>query len=572
MYCLKCGQFNEDGVKFCQSCGTPLEQEPKAEEKETASVTTMPGTCPSCGFVNEPNTKFCQNCGSSLTGAVADTGKEEKKKSRVKKPVNVKGFDLKKILVAAGAIVALVLVIVILSNLFKTGNYIECKNAVFTYNADEEYLIGLVDGKLCSIDSDSHGYDVTINLDGTKAVLYSYGSRELYYFDGSAVRSVAEDVESWEISADGSAVIYNTEGDELYDLYIYSGGKSTMIASEVAGSCISPDGGTVGYIGNVNRETNSFKGFIWDGSEKELGKNKTPLALSNGGKYIYYLKGSIDEIDSNSATVYVQKGTNDDTKQKLGDVSYTMEFYLNADGTQALLVENDKTYVSVKGGERIKISGSDCTLVLPQNTQRCIGEIVTTMGIKSFADMYYCTNSNSGGGYKLLYVNKNFEASTAANNVDSYIYLADDGKTLYYLKGDSIRRINASKSGSEAETLIEDDVLRFCTTKDGKTIFFVTDEGELYGCKGGKKTKLLTDDLDNFAAYALYGGDTIYYISDGELYSSKGDKTTKISGFSGDVVSVYCSYFGITVHCSDDGDINIYRSSDGKNYDLVVQE
>lgn len=567
MYCLKCGQFNEDGVKFCQSCGTPLEQQPKAAEPETPSVTAAPGTCPECGYVNEPDVKFCQNCGKSLTGAVTETEPEKKEKTRVKKPG--KSFDLKKLLIAAGAVVAVVLVIVVLSSLFKTGNYIVCKNAIFTYGADEEYLIGLADGKLCSFETDSYSYSVTTSLDGTKAVLYSYGSNELYYFDGSAVRSVAEDVESYEMSADGSAVIYNTEGDELYDLYIYSGGKSSMIASEVTGSCISPDGKIVGYIGDYNEETESFKGYLWDGSEKELGKNKVPLAASNGGKYIYYAKYSGDD---EQATVYVQKGTNDDTKQKLGDLFSTSEFYLNSDGDQAMLVEYDKTYVSVKGGERIKVSGSACNPILPQNTQSCIGEMVTTLGIKSFADMYYSTSSNSGSGYKLLYVNKSFESSTAANNVDSYYALADDGKTLYYLKGDSIRRINASKSGSEAETLVEDDVSRFCISDNGKTIFFVTDEGELYSCRNGKKTKLLTDDLDSYSAYSLYGGDTIYYISDGELFSSTGDKSTKISGFSGDVTGVYCSHFGITVHCSDDGDINIYRSSDGKKYDLVVQE
>ena len=56
MTCQACGTPNEDGRKFCKSCGQPL-----------ALV------CASCGAVNTPDARFCGECGSVLTEAAAST-------------------------------------------------------------------------------------------------------------------------------------------------------------------------------------------------------------------------------------------------------------------------------------------------------------------------------------------------------------------------------------------------------------------------------------------------------------------------------------------------------------------
>ncbi len=52
MTCQACGTANEDGRKFCKSCGQPL-----------ALV------CGSCAADNTPDARFCGECGSALTGA-----------------------------------------------------------------------------------------------------------------------------------------------------------------------------------------------------------------------------------------------------------------------------------------------------------------------------------------------------------------------------------------------------------------------------------------------------------------------------------------------------------------------
>ena len=54
--CPSCGHENQDGVKFCQECGSKLGEAGKP-------------TCPSCGAQNPPGTKFCGDCGARLSEA-----------------------------------------------------------------------------------------------------------------------------------------------------------------------------------------------------------------------------------------------------------------------------------------------------------------------------------------------------------------------------------------------------------------------------------------------------------------------------------------------------------------------
>lgn len=51
--CPNCYNVNQEGVKFCQECGTKLGAPSKS-------------TCPDCGTKNPPETRFCGECGRKL--------------------------------------------------------------------------------------------------------------------------------------------------------------------------------------------------------------------------------------------------------------------------------------------------------------------------------------------------------------------------------------------------------------------------------------------------------------------------------------------------------------------------
>lgn len=53
--CPNCGYKNQEGIKFCQECGTPL----------TAPATKF---CTSCGAELAPGVRFCGECGASQNG------------------------------------------------------------------------------------------------------------------------------------------------------------------------------------------------------------------------------------------------------------------------------------------------------------------------------------------------------------------------------------------------------------------------------------------------------------------------------------------------------------------------
>jgi class 3 adenylate cyclase/tetratricopeptide (TPR) repeat protein len=49
--CATCGTANDEGAKFCNECGAPLQS-----------------GCPNCGAANKPGAKFCSECGTALAG------------------------------------------------------------------------------------------------------------------------------------------------------------------------------------------------------------------------------------------------------------------------------------------------------------------------------------------------------------------------------------------------------------------------------------------------------------------------------------------------------------------------
>ena len=65
MKCRNCGAENQEGAKFCSSCGSKLEE----EVLETQEVKVEPGQvkCRICGHINTTEDTYCKLCGSQLS-------------------------------------------------------------------------------------------------------------------------------------------------------------------------------------------------------------------------------------------------------------------------------------------------------------------------------------------------------------------------------------------------------------------------------------------------------------------------------------------------------------------------
>lgn len=79
--CHQCGFSNNQGAKFCISCGSPLQQAPPAPNAPVSGK-----KCPSCGFVNAEDYMFCIECGTNLANVQAQNQQENEVGEAVEEP------------------------------------------------------------------------------------------------------------------------------------------------------------------------------------------------------------------------------------------------------------------------------------------------------------------------------------------------------------------------------------------------------------------------------------------------------------------------------------------------------
>ncbi len=65
------GHRNDEGNRFCDQCGAPLQETAaagSAAAAPAANIGSAAGSmaCPVCGQENMPGTAFCDNCGAAL--------------------------------------------------------------------------------------------------------------------------------------------------------------------------------------------------------------------------------------------------------------------------------------------------------------------------------------------------------------------------------------------------------------------------------------------------------------------------------------------------------------------------
>lgn len=83
--CQQCGFSNNQGAKFCISCGSPLQQAPAAPNAPVSGK-----KCPSCGFINAADSAFCVECGTNIAAVAANNpqaGTEAKQEEPMQQPI-----------------------------------------------------------------------------------------------------------------------------------------------------------------------------------------------------------------------------------------------------------------------------------------------------------------------------------------------------------------------------------------------------------------------------------------------------------------------------------------------------
>lgn len=475
--------------------------------------------CGTCGAENENSARFCWNCGSPLEAAAYPP-------PRKPEPKRSKGGH-KGLLIAAAAVLMVAVVSLLLWKPWNRSPYLKI---------DPEIMILGTNGAAYAVNSkgdydtleydDGYHYPITC-LDNSKAVLFTADDEMLYYYDGSQITPINEDVHSFSMSNNGDVVVYSTKvDDDLTALWQYQKGKNTKIAEcEVPyynfNFCISPDGKTVAYSCDYGEEMLSY---LWDGETREFGRNRSILSLSNDAKLVYYTKLIND-------SVYVQKGLDENSSVKLAknaDDLYCASF--NADHTEFIYSADDGTFLVQNGGEPERISRDALYPAMPGASN--YGYYWNTLPVKTFESVLLYNSD------KMAWLGKDLETHTVASNLDSsQITLLEDGKTAYYTKNESLRRVDASKEGAESETIAE-DVAWFWVSMDGKNIYYYQEDEGIFAKSGKDKAVLVSDEVDIMSG-GDFVGNSFYYIIDGELYCSDGGRSKRIASFDGLATDVF---------------------------------
>ena len=523
--------------------------------------------CTTCGAEVPITMKFCAACGMQAehkempetmdAGAVA---------SEVKKKFD---FSIKKFIKPTIVVAVVIVAIIAAANIFTPAKYERSKDAVYIAQGDDSVVV-VPNGKT-RVEIDGYLIDyASISLDGTIAAALIGEKHGDYSSDGYLLylitdkpQLIDDGVYSFWLAASGNALAYAKEYESYEgtaELWYYSAGKNTRITSDFnsySAFAISPDGKSIAF---VTADGDMQTGYVWDGKINELGKDIRPIAISNGAKYIYY--------DKNGA-FFVQRGMNSDNREKLGDTYDMHTMYANKDLSQIVYSSGSRAFISNKGGSRESLSGNIRNFLLPSGTAGYYSSNIIMYGISSFGSTFYLNQDDT-----VVYINSKFETNNVARGT-SNAYLASNGKTLTYLRNKSIYSLNGTNANTEAEEIVDKDVMSFVATADGGAVFFVNDMDELYYQKGKSKPVSVSDYFafrGDGLGYSLFKGNTLFYISDDELYVSTGGKGKAISGIDGRVRSVRGGYFTVNVTSYEDGDTFYYRSTDGNKFELISQD
>ena len=598
MICSKCGHECADDVKFCTNCGVELaaEVQEEAVTEEVAEVVEEPVAVAEevkaeveepvvaaeevKAEVEEPVVAEAEqeDVAAAKEEAVADAAEvaSEKKEKKSFKQLfaGMSGNVHKYIMMGASAVVLVLFLIFLIATLgSKDDSYVKAseKSVLAIEKRDGDLYAIYMDGEQVKLDDDKANSQV-YSMDGS-VVVYENEEEELVILkEGEIIATGIDKADGVVVSNGGDTIAYFTDCEKAtyyvseYDyedtikvgtlnLYDIKKKSSIEIAEEVVvdSAVLSPNGKTVAYVAEYEA-TDDFRGFYSvNGKEPvEVGKEKRVFAIADKAKYVYFM--DVDRI-------YVMK--KNDEEKLASDLNY-VEVMMNADNTEMLFFMEDKTYITVKGGEKKKVANEEFTrVVLEDNAAKGgqdldteKGEIsVTYTGVDTFEEkLFYCYYTD-----EIYYVKNKFEAEKLASGTYQYV-LAEDGESLVYRNGSDVVKVTKFDKGGEKEVIASNAYpQKIYADGDLKHVYLLNSEFELYYVgKKGKGTKIADDvtsavmSADGSYCYFIVEGEELCYsknggkekellvVEDGELYLTKENGVVYVGVSEDDVNTVYC--------------------------------
>lgn len=396
----------------------------------------------------------------------------QKKSSNAQKKPPMFEFNLKTILILAAALLAVVLLIVVFVSIANsTGSHLMNKNnAYLSYEIDGQYYVA-VNGEVLDTTFENE-ISLVRAVDNSFAYVIEHtdDGEQVYILEKKELRTVLSSpvTEIITLAEQKPGIIYRKENGSVH---FYTDDDEARITRNTAtGNFImSADGSAVVYTEPVEGdELKSNLSLYVDGSADNLEDNMVPVAVSNGGKYVYAYALVATET-SISKKLYVIRTEEDGEKFEITD-NFEGITYMNIKGDEIIYytgVSSDKVRSHVynaKKHESYEIGAGKCEPLIADPNVACLSTLKNIV-VEN-------TIPTEPGTSATHYIDKKYEASLLSryNGI-----LNTDGDTFYYIdKDDTLRYINLKDKTRTPEKIV-DDVVDFVVTEKNN-VYFIKDE------------------------------------------------------------------------------------------------
>lgn len=576
MFCSKCGKKIEEGAKFCINCGSPVEkmepvqkvepvQEMQPVKAEVTATELKPEPAqpepepaqPEPASQQEPEAVQPQPSPAKKEPAASNEGRRKRSHSNIAL-IGILGLGL------IVAIAALVLKLTIGSRSSATcftESQITLNMLEFADGDKITLFTGSGDAVVFEVSDLSNG---DMNLDCSKLALVDE-DQVLYYADKDGLIEVADHVVDIKMSGDGNVIAYTVSeaGANQLSLYVYDREKKskTLIAENASsrGFAVSPNGQTIAYIGDYVSEEDFSLYLSIDGESEKVGNTKSPLAVSDHGKYLYF----VDE-----GRLYVKKG--EDAEKLSSDFGYV--YLLNQDYSEIVFNDGFQCYISKKGNPKKEFLSEEYTqILLPSNVAYkedvMLGGIVC--GVESLTGYLYQAND------AVFYVDDKMNNIKVYDGYMSYHVVSESNDSVLFTKDESLYKIKDYTGKTQPQLLGENLGIRtFITNGDNSYVYYLNIDDELMYQKGTSDPKKIADDVEYENCMFDQYDEVVYFISDADVsdigqvyYSEAGSKKKKVKDM--EEVRIASMLGRVYVDLEKDGGHTLYLLKNKKPYELL---